>query len=706
MFQGEHLQSSLSRERSRTPYPLVKIAVVLGFFVVGFFAFSGSAGALMRGIDVASWQHPGSTSSSCGRPIDWRQVANSNVNFAYVKSTQGTTYTNPCFAQDWSALGSISMFRGSYHYAQPALPISTAVDQARYFVSRTGPMTGYADLPGMLDLEETGGLNATDLSNWTRAFLDEVTVLTGKKPVLYMGASFFPGTIAPDIPAHYRLWLPSYPCQDRAGNRICDPYAYGGSPRLPGGWTSWTWWQFSSIEQVPGIYARSTGFDLGNVDMNWFCCDLATLRSLAGPGESGGSPFGAFDSFTLTSPTSAVVSGWAIDPDTRDSIEIHTYVDGVNYPGWANQSRPDVGAIYPGFGPNHGFAVSVPITPTTRSVCSFAINVAAGGHQLLRCLDLKLPAGPPFGVIDRIATREGAIDFSGWSIDPDTSGPVGINVVVDGQDNSFRADGSRPDLAAAFPGYGPSHGFGGAVAASPGAHSVCFWAINTGAGAHSLLGCRTVTVPGAVPVTSSPVGYLDAVRTTANVATFFGWALDRDSTGAVPMLFVVDGVWSIQYAGLPRPDIGALFPASGPNHGFAVTMALPTGAHNVCIAIGDLVGGNPASLLGCRNFTIPPGDPFGQIDRLQLSGGRIDVAGWAMDPNTLDPVDMHIYVNGVNNVIVANQARPDVGAAFWLGSDHGFEASLARVGAGPQNVCVYAINVGPGWHRLLGCRTL
>jgi GH25 family lysozyme M1 (1,4-beta-N-acetylmuramidase) len=61
----------------------------------------------------------------------------------------------------------------------------------------------------MLDLEETGGLNATQLSDWTRTFMSEVTLLTGKKPVLYMGAFFFPGTIAPDISANYRLWLPS-----------------------------------------------------------------------------------------------------------------------------------------------------------------------------------------------------------------------------------------------------------------------------------------------------------------------------------------------------------------------------------------------------------------------------------------------------------------------------------------------------------------
>ncbi|MEC5156077.1 hypothetical protein RCH23_003485, partial [Cryobacterium sp. CAN_C3] len=53
---------------------------------------------------------------------------------------------------------------------------------------------------------------------------------------------------------------------------------------------------------------------------------------------------------------------------------------------------------------------------------------------------------------------------------------------------------NRADIAAVYPAYGALHGLSEKVAAAPGAHNVCVYAINTGAGGHSLLGCRMVTV--------------------------------------------------------------------------------------------------------------------------------------------------------------------------------------------------------------------
>ena len=55
------------------------------------------------------------------------------------------------------------------------------------------------------------------------------------------------------------------------------------------------------------------------------------------------------------------------------------------------------------------------------------------------------------------------------------------------------ASSSRPDVAAVFPAYGPAHGFSLGVAVGAGAHQVCAFAINAGAGAgNPSLGCRTL----------------------------------------------------------------------------------------------------------------------------------------------------------------------------------------------------------------------
>jgi hypothetical protein len=67
-------------------------------------------------------------------------------------------------------------------------------------------------------------------------------------------------------------------------------------------------------------------------------------------------------------------------------------------------------------------------------------------------------------------------------------------VYVDSVGVAFTANRDRPDIGAAYPGYGSAHGFSETVPASAGSHRVCVYAINTSAGGHSLLRCQTLTV--------------------------------------------------------------------------------------------------------------------------------------------------------------------------------------------------------------------
>ena len=71
-----------------------------------------------------------------------------------------------------------------------------------------------------------------------------------------------------------------------------------------------------------------------------------------------------------------------------------------------------------------------------------------------------------------------------------------VQMYVDGRTNTLTwASQSRPDIATVYPASGPNHGFSLSLAATRGAHSVCLYAINTGPGNSTPLGCRTVTVP-------------------------------------------------------------------------------------------------------------------------------------------------------------------------------------------------------------------
>ena len=106
----------------------------------------------VRGIDTSHYQHPnGST------PIDWNRVAAGGWKFAFVKATQGTSYTDEWFARDLAGAKQAGLPRAPYHF----LEAGDGAAQAQHFLQvanqagYTGTQAG--ELPPALDLESVGG---------------------------------------------------------------------------------------------------------------------------------------------------------------------------------------------------------------------------------------------------------------------------------------------------------------------------------------------------------------------------------------------------------------------------------------------------------------------------------------------------------------------------------------------------------------------
>ena len=164
-------------------------------------------------------------------------------------------------------------------------------------------------------------------------------------------------------------------------------------------------------------------------------------------------PFGSFD---VASPSvgSVDLSGWAIDPDTSDSLDVHIYVDnqilGVMS---ANASRPDVAAAVPGYSDRHGFSTRMGrIGAGTHQVCAYAINVGPFGadNPNLGCKSVTIAANP-VGTFDGWSVSSPGIEVTGWAIDADTAAPVGVHVYVDGVfAGQTTANVSRPDVGGVF----------------------------------------------------------------------------------------------------------------------------------------------------------------------------------------------------------------------------------------------------------------
>lgn len=220
------------------------------------------AATAVSGPDVASYQHPN------GAPIDWGAVKRSGRSFGIVKATEGTFYTNPYFAQDWKGMAAAGLVRGSYDFVHPQLPLTTAFDQAKYYVAALGSLRAQGDLPPALDLEvNDDGLTPGQLVMWTQLWLSTVQSLTGRVPMIYSYRWFWQNQLRnSDAFDHYPLWIADY-------NGASTP-----TTPLVGSWPSWTMWQYTSQGSVPGI---SGGVDLSN--FNGTATELAALANGSAP---------------------------------------------------------------------------------------------------------------------------------------------------------------------------------------------------------------------------------------------------------------------------------------------------------------------------------------------------------------------------------------------------------------------------------------
>jgi hypothetical protein len=101
------------------------------------------------------------------------------------------------------------------------------------------------------------------------------------------------------------------------------------------------------------------------------------------------------------------------------------------------------------------------------------------------------------------------------------------------------------------------------------------------------------------------------------------------------------------------------------------------------------------------------GSPVGNLETVSRSSGVARAIGWALDPDVVDPVGIHIYVDSTGYAPgIASIYRPDIANLYpaW-GGNHGFDFSVP-ISGGPRNVCVYALSVVYGGPTLLGCRTV
>jgi GH25 family lysozyme M1 (1,4-beta-N-acetylmuramidase) len=200
----------------------------------------------IQGIDVSHWQGT----------VNWSSVKGSGKTFAFCKATEGTTYTDPTFATNWSHMKSAGLIRGAYHFGRPG---SDPTTQANRFVNVVKPVSG--DLQLVLDIEATDGKTPSQVRSWIVTFINRVKTLTGRPGIIYTGFYFWRDSAGNGSNLNCPLWLAAY---------VSNPAAY-----VPAAWSTWSFWQYTSSGSVSGVS--------GNVDRDAWNGSLSGLNSLRLP---------------------------------------------------------------------------------------------------------------------------------------------------------------------------------------------------------------------------------------------------------------------------------------------------------------------------------------------------------------------------------------------------------------------------------------
>jgi lysozyme len=170
--------------------------------------------------------------------INWGQVP--DVEFVYIKATEGATYVDPMFQQNIKGAKAKKLRVGAYHYFRTTSSVQKQFENYKQHVKKSD-----IDLIPMVDVEECKKWPTTQFQDSLIRFIQLVKSHYGKAPMIYSVNTFYNRYCAPRI-NNYHLMIGRYGDEE--------PFIKGRG--------TYTIWQKSQTGRLAGIAK--------NVDINVF----------------------------------------------------------------------------------------------------------------------------------------------------------------------------------------------------------------------------------------------------------------------------------------------------------------------------------------------------------------------------------------------------------------------------------------------------
>ena len=203
---------------------LVGLCGLLLFYGIIRFNYPSLKAYPIRGIDIS--HHQG--------VINWQKLQNENIDFVFIKATEGGDFVDPTFYANWDSSLANGYVTGAYHFYRLC---KTGKEQAANVIATVPRLKGC--FAPAIDLEFGGncshGKSEKQIISEIQDFMNAIEKHYDQRPVIYATAEFYD--------TYLRNQFTDYPIWIRNIYR---------KPNLPDK-RDWTFWQFANRAHLKGI---------------------------------------------------------------------------------------------------------------------------------------------------------------------------------------------------------------------------------------------------------------------------------------------------------------------------------------------------------------------------------------------------------------------------------------------------------------------
>ena len=192
-------------------------------------------GGMVRGVDVSYYQGE----------IDMAALKSQNVNFVYIKATEGSSYKDVQFSDNWKAAREVDLPAGAYHFFSY---VSSGATQAENYIATVGELEKGRLIPAVdMELSREQKENPPEKSEVVASLKVFLAALEEKykcKPIIYATKDYYEVYLKDDF-KDYPRWIRSvyWPVYVEAGG-------------------DWLVWQYDDQGLLEGYNGKEKYIDL------------------------------------------------------------------------------------------------------------------------------------------------------------------------------------------------------------------------------------------------------------------------------------------------------------------------------------------------------------------------------------------------------------------------------------------------------------